>query len=104
MLTGDATLKTEKILLAENSAEELHSTILKVGPHGSLTSTSPDFVKAVSPTYALISDGKNNKYGFPRQQTLDTLSLFGSKILRTDLLGTIIMASDGIKDTFSFQK
>ena len=91
MLTGDATIKTEKIILEENSMAQLNSDILKVGHHGSRTSTSPEFVKATSPTYAFISDGKNNKYGHPHQETLDVLSLFGAKIFRTDLLGTIIM-------------
>jgi beta-lactamase superfamily II metal-dependent hydrolase len=91
MLTGDATIKTEKIILSENSKTQLHSTILKVGHHGSRTSTSSEFVKAVSPIYAFISDGKDNKYGHPHQDTLDTLSLFGVKFFRTDLLGAIIM-------------
>ncbi len=91
MLTGDATNKTEEIILAENSKMQLHSDILKVGHHGSRTSTSPEFIKAVSPTYAFISDGKDNKYGHPHQDTLDTLAQFGVKILRTDLLGAIIM-------------
>lgn len=91
MLTGDATMKTEKIILGENSTSALRSTFLKVGHHGSRTSTSSEFVKAVVPTYALISDGKDNKYGHPHQETLDTLNQFGAKIFRTDLLGTIII-------------
>jgi len=91
ILTGDATIKTEKIILAENSVTQLNSDILKVGHHGSRTSTSPEFVKAVSPTYAFISDGEDNKYGHPHQDTLDTLTQFGVKIFRTDLLGAIIM-------------
>jgi competence protein ComEC len=91
MLTGDATIKTEKIILAENTKEKLNSTVLKVGHHGSRTSSSYPFVQAVSPAYAFISDGKDNKYGHPHQDTLNTLSLLGAKILRTDLLGTIIM-------------
>jgi len=104
MLTGDATVKTENIILKENSKTQLHSTILKVGHHGSRTSSSPEFVKAVSPIYALISDGKDNKYGHPHQETLDTLILFGAKIFRTDLLGTIVMKSDGVNPLFYFQK
>ncbi len=104
MLTGDATMKTEKIILGENTPAQLASTILKVGHHGSRTSTSADFVKAVLPTYAVISDGKDNKYGHPHPETLQTLAQFGAKILRTDLLGTIIMKSDGVNATFSFQK
>jgi len=95
MLTGDATTKTEKIILGENSPAQLHSTILKVGHHGSRTSTSGEFVRAVAPTYALISDGSNNKYGHPHQETLDTLAQFSAKVFRTDLLGSIIVQSDG---------
>jgi len=95
MLTGDATMKTEGIILGENSPAELASTILKVGHHGSRTSTSAPFVQAVAPKYAMISDGVNNKYGHPHQETLDTLNKFGVQILRTDLLGTIIVKSDG---------
>jgi competence protein ComEC len=52
-------------------------------------------VQAVLPTYALISDGKDNKYGHPHQETLDTLAQFGVKVFRTDQLGTIILKSDG---------
>ncbi|MEI7709607.1 MAG: ComEC/Rec2 family competence protein [bacterium] len=104
MLTGDATAKTEKIILENNSPTMLKSTVLKVGHHGSKTSTSSEFVKAVAPAYALISDGKDNKYGHPHKQTLDTLGQFGAKILRTDLLGTIIMKSDGLNPVFSFYK
>ena len=104
MLTGDATTETEKIILAGNSKDILPSTLLKVGHHGSRTSSSEDFVKAVSPAYALISDGRENKYGHPHQDTLDTLAQFGAKIFRTDLLGTIIVKSDGKTETFSFRK
>ncbi len=97
MLTGDSTLKTEKIILSENSKTQLKSTILKVGHHGSRTSSSPSFIKAVSPQYALISNSKNNNYGHPHQETLDILTQFGAKILRTDLLGTIVMKCDTMK-------
>jgi competence protein ComEC len=104
MLTGDAAIKTEKIILSENSPSQLASTILKVGHHGSRTSSSSSFVRAVSPTFALISDGKDNKYGHPHQETLDLLALLGANIFRTDLLGTIIMKSDGKNVVFSFKK
>lgn len=97
MLTGDATTATEKIILGENSPAQLKSDVLKVGHHGSRTSTGALFVQAVAPAYALISDGKDNKYGHPHQDTLDTLTQFGAEIFRTDLLGTIIMKSDGKK-------
>ncbi len=104
MLTGDTTTETEKIILKENSPAQLQSTILKVGHHGSRTSTSVPFVRAVAPIYALISDGKDNKYGHPHQDVLDTLSSFGAKIFRTDLLGNVVIKSDGERETFSFQK
>lgn len=104
MLTGDATKETEKIILQSYPQSFLESDILKIGHHGSQTSTSHDFIKAVSPKYAIISNGKNNKYGHPHKNTLDTISNFGSQILRTDLEGTIIMKSNGIKETFSFIK
>lgn len=104
MLTGDATIKTEKIILSENKEAQLKSAILKVGHHGSRTSTSSSFAKAVSPQYAIISDGKDNKYGHPHKETLDTLTQFGANIFRTDLLGSIIMKSDGKKETFLFDR
>jgi len=92
MLTGDATTDTEKMVLAENSIEHLDIDILKVGHHGSRTSTGDGFVKATTPMYALISDGKGNKYGHPHKEVLDTLGQFKAKVLRTDLLGTIIFS------------
>lgn len=104
MLAGDSTTKTEKIILSENPEAQLKSTILKVGHHGSRTSTSYEFTKAVMPSSALISDGKDNKYGHPHQDTLDILSQLGVKVFRTDLLGTIIMKSNGLNTTFSFHK
>lgn len=94
MLTGDATTKTEKIVLENYSKEFLDVDILKVGHHGSRTSTSYDFVKALTPEYALISDGAGNSYGHPHEEVLDVLSEFNTKILRTDLLGTIIFRCD----------
>lgn len=104
MLTGDATKLTERIVLKENDARLLKSTILKVGHHGSHTSTSPEFMQAVSPIYAMISDGKNNKYGHPHKETLDILNQFKAKVFRTDLLGTIVMKSNGKTFNFSFLK
>ncbi len=104
MLTGDSTKTTENIILNKFSESELKSTVLKVGHHGSRTSSSQAFVDAVKPVYAVISNGKDNNYGHPHTDTLNTLNKFGVKVFRTDLLGTIIMKSDGQKDTFSFAK
>jgi competence protein ComEC len=104
MLTGDSVIETERIILGEFSKEQLDSTVLKVGHHGSRTSSSNAFIEAVSPSYALISDGKDNSYGHPHQEVLDDLTQFGAEIFRTDLLGSIIMKSDGANESFSFSK
>ena len=74
--------------------------VLKVGHHGSSSSTTPEFLKALSPKYAIISVGKGNTYGHPEQQTLDRLASSGIQIFRTDESGTIITSSDGQAITF----
>jgi competence protein ComEC len=96
MLMGDSTVKTEKIIMEEYSEMALDSTVLKVGHHGSRTSTLQEFVQVVSPEYAIISLGKDNKYGHPHANTLDTLNTIGAQIFRTDLSGTIILSCDRI--------
>ena len=73
----------------------LDADILKVGHHGSKTSSSDEFIKTVSPETAVISAGKNNSYGHPRQETLDTLAKYGITVLRTDLDGDIKITSNG---------
>ncbi|MFM7088230.1 MAG: ComEC/Rec2 family competence protein, partial [Candidatus Paceibacterota bacterium] len=90
LLSGDATLKTENILLENNSKETLDSDILKVGHHGSRTSTTKKFVETITPTYALISSGEDNNYGHPHKEVLNTLAGEKAQILRTDELGSII--------------
>jgi competence protein ComEC len=92
LLTGDAPIAIENYLI---SLGGLQSDVLKTGHHGSKTSTSPAFVSAVSPQYAVISVGKDNKYGHPNKETLGTLNNFGAQVLRTDELGRIIFRSDG---------
>jgi len=94
MLTGDAPESVERHLLtfAETA---LQSDILKVGHHGSKTSTHDAFVAALSPEYAVISSGRGNKYGHPTEEVLDLLKRSNVKVLRTDELGTIVMKSDG---------
>ena len=104
LLTGDATMKTEKIILDNLTENMLSSTILKVPHHGSRTSSSREFIQAVLPKYAMVSNGQNNKYGHPHQDTLDTLAEFGARVFRTDLLGTIIMQSNGQNVSFSYKK
>lgn len=98
LLTGDATAKTEKIILEKYNKEYLDVDILKVGHHGSQTSTIDSFARALTPDYALISNGKNNKYGHPHKAVLDTLAQVKAQILRTDLFGTIIFECDKIEE------
>jgi competence protein ComEC len=92
LLTGDSPVAIEDYLV---SLGGLKSDVLKIAHHGSKTSTNPEFVSVVSPEYAVISVGKDNKYGHPNKETLDTLNNFGAKILRTDQLGRIVFKSDG---------
>ena len=93
LFTGDAQTDSEKEMLAKGFT--LKSDVLKVGHHGSDTSTSPGFLKAVAPRLAVISVGKDNDYGHPHKETLDKLNAAGIKIYRTDLNGSITISSDG---------
>lgn len=98
LLTADAPINVEHFLMSTLPKTLLSSTVLKVGHHGSKTSTGPDFVKAVNPSTAAISVGAGNKYGHPHAEALQNLhenmSVDG-KILRTDQMGTIQCLSDG---------
>lgn len=94
LLTGDTTKNIESYVL-ESYREYLNSDILKVAHHGSDTSTSDAFVKAVSPDIAIISAGKGNSYGHPKKETLDTLKNNKVKTLVTMDEGTIVFESDG---------
>lgn len=93
MLTGDSPQAIENYLIMLGG---LQSDVLKVGHHGSKTSSSQSFIAAIAPKYAVISAGRDNKYGHPNQEVLDNLSNFGVQILRTDQIGRIIFKSNGI--------
>ena len=93
LFTGDAESVSELEIL--RSGCYLDSDLLKVGHHGGRTSSSNDFLQAVTPEFSVISSGTDNTYGHPHQDTLDRLSSIGSKVYRTDELGTIIAVSDG---------
>lgn len=90
LLTGDAGRPSEEVLLQGSS---VGATVLKVGHHGSKTSTSPAFVAAVNPQLAVIQVGAENRYGHPHLETLFTLA--GQLILRNDLQGRIHLWSNG---------
>jgi competence protein ComEC len=93
LFTGDAETDSEEEMLAEGYT--LRSDVLKVGHHGSTTSTSDEFLQAVSPEYAVIMVEDGNSYGHPHDEILDALNSAGIKIYRTDLNGTITFTSDG---------
>ena len=95
LFTGDATQSIEKKILSEYREDVINSDVLKVGHHGSKTSTSEEFLKEVSPEIAVISCGKNNPYHHPHQDVLKNLEKFDIKILRTDQVGDIKIVSTG---------
>ena len=93
MLIGDAEDAEEEAILA--SGADLRSAILKVGHHGSRSSTGEPFLAAVDPQVGVISAGEGNQYGHPHQDVLDRLEQAGVQIYRTDRSGTITVTTDG---------
>ena len=91
LLEGDAQAKSEARMLGE----DLHSGLLKIGHHGSKTSTIPPFLAAVDPNYAIISVGHRNPYGHPRIEVLDRLQDDHVRTFRTDALGASSFYLDG---------
>jgi competence protein ComEC len=73
----------------------LRSDVLKVGHHGSRTSTTPAFVHAVNPSVAVVSCGVRNRFGHPSATTLETLESAGVRVLRTDRVGSVVVRTDG---------
>ncbi|HUF30791.1 MAG TPA: DNA internalization-related competence protein ComEC/Rec2, partial [Gemmatimonadaceae bacterium] len=94
LLTGDAEQGEEEWLL-RNARERLRADILKVGHHGSRTSSTPAFVEAVGPRLALVSVGTGNTYGHPNAERLRGIAASGATVLRTDREGTIVVRTDG---------
>ena len=86
---GDAETENEK------TRDWPKTDVLKVGHHGSNTSTSKSFLKQVSPQYAVIMAGKDNRYGLPKANILERLNQANVMLYRTDENGTIEMISDG---------
>lgn len=93
LLTGDAEKGQELSLVA--SGDNLESEVLKVGHHGSKTSSNPLFLEKVRPQYTLISVGAKNRYGHPTNEVLGYLAAVGAKILRTDIDSRIEIDTDG---------
>jgi competence protein ComEC len=92
LLEGDAEAPIEQAMLAEPG---LASTLLKVGHHGSVTSTRPEFLARVAPQWAVISSGLHNRYGHPRQEVLEELQAAKIRTFRTDINGITCFRLDG---------
>jgi competence protein ComEC len=100
IFTGDAEKTSEDEIIQLGRTISLKSDILKVGHHGSSSSTSDEFLKAVNPEYAIIQVGADNKYGHPHKEIISKLETNNIQVYRTDLHGTIIVTSDGQNITF----
>ena len=98
LLTGDLESPMERLLMAEG--RPLHADVLKVGHHGSKTSTSAEFLAAVAPAVAVISAGFENSFGHPHPTVLGRLEERHAAILRTDHDGLVTVRSDGHKLSF----
>lgn len=94
LFTGDAEQLSENEIL-NNNYNALESDVLKLGHHGSSTSTSEEFFTAVDPDYGIISVGEGNSYGHPHWEILELLESNGVTYYRTDIDGTIIFRSNG---------
>ena len=93
LFTGDAEQYAEDLITGD-----VDSDVLKVGHHGSSTSTGEAFLERVSPSYAVISCGFDNSYGHPHTETIEKLG--GIPVFRTDEMGTIVATSDGSEISF----
>jgi len=93
LFMGDASKSVEQTLL--DSGAPLRADVIKIGHHGSATSSGYRFLQAVQPTYALISCGANNSYGHPHSDTLSNLEALHIQTCRTDLWGAVLVTSDG---------
>ncbi len=101
LFTGDMRWEAEKELV--ENCTELKADLLKVGHHGSYTSTSYLFLRAVMPQYALISCGRDNEYGHPHSEPMSRLRDAEVTIYRTDEMGTVVAVSDGTDIRFSWE-
>lgn len=94
LLTGDAPVESELLVVGADE-DSLRSTVLKLGHHGSDTSTSATFMSRVKPEYSIVSAGKNNKYNHPHPNVVERVEKFGSVILKTEDRGTITFSTNG---------
>lgn len=107
LFTGDAEIEVERLLVGTQDLPVgtqdfafLQANVLKLGHHGSDTSSSQEFLEAVNPEIAIIQVGKDNDFGHPSRRVLKRLERLGAKVFRTDLEGTIRLFSDGTQITY----
>jgi competence protein ComEC len=101
LFTGDLEEQGEKLLLMQD--QRVEATVLKVPHHGSVTSSTPEFIEAVHPEYAVISDGYQNRYHFPSSAVVRRYERDGVEVLRTDQSGAIgFEVRDGRVHRWSF--
>ena len=104
MFTGDGEAPEEKEVLAALAGTDLHSQVLKAGHHGSKTSSSKEWLRAVEPEVGLISCGEGNDYGHPHKETLKKYQALKMKVYETDKNGTITLVTDGKGYDISVEK
>ncbi len=97
LFTGDAGVAAEQRFLSEGI--DLHADVLKVGHHGSAYSSSPAFIAAAHPRYAIVSVGRHNMFGHPAPSTIETLLRFGAHTYRTDENAAVTVTTDGTRTT-----
>ncbi|EHL18065.1 hypothetical protein HMPREF9630_01321 [Peptoanaerobacter stomatis] len=95
LFMADATMENEIAII--NDFDDIRADVLKLGHHGSSTSTSDYFLGKVNPSIGVISCGKNNKYGHPHKEVMNLLEKYNIMIFRTDEQGSIVLYSDGYK-------
>ena len=101
LFQGDAEVISEKEILKSDAASKLDAEVIKIGHHGSSSSTTPEYIDRVQPKYAVIMVGAGNKYNHPHKETMDILNKRKISIYRTDHNKTIIATSDGVTVTFN---
>ncbi len=104
LFTGDAEKEAEAAILLAADIPVPDVDILKVGHHGSRTASSKDFLASTRPEIAVYMAGVGNRYGHPHQETLAALAQIGAKVYGTDINGTIIVSTDGVKYAISTEK
>ena len=102
LFVGDAERDAEQDILS--AGYDISATVLKVGHHGSETSSTYPFLREIMPEYAVISCGRNNSYGHPHENTLSRFRDAGVALYRTDIQGTITCVSDGGTVSFSTER